>query len=180
MAEKEIKKEKLTEREPKLLIASPKISQSKGAEFKEKIVRILQKDIEGNMTLYSGLTKIKGVSWSLANAVCKKLEMDKNKKIGSLSEAEIEKIKNFLKNPDIREYLKNRQKDFDSGEDKHLTGADLELRKEFDIKRLKKIKSYRGYRHIAGLPVRGQRTKSHFRKNRAKGAGIKKKKKIEK
>ena len=30
-------------------------------------------------------------------------------------------------------------------------------------------------RHAAGLPTRGQRTKAHFRKNRPKGAGIKKK-----
>ena len=41
---------------------------------------------------------------------------------------------------------------------------DLDIQKEFDIKRLKKIKSYRGLRHAQGLPVRGQRTRSHFRK----------------
>ena len=65
----------------------------------------------------------------------------------------------------------------ETGENKHLTGSDLELRNEFDIKRLKKIRVYRGYRHMARLPVRGQRTRGHFRKNRAKGVGIKKKKK---
>ena len=69
----------------------------------------------------------------------------------------------------------NRQNDFESGEDKHLTGSNLELRKEFDIKRLKKIKSYKGLRHSSNLPMRGQRTKSNFRRNRRKGAGIKKK-----
>lgn len=146
---------------------------------RERIVRIMQKDIEGGMKLYPGLTKIKGVSWSLSNAVCKKIGIDKNKKIGSLTESEIEKIEDFLKNPDIPKYLKNRQNDFETGKDEHLTGSNLELRKEFDIKRLKKIKSYRGYRHLAGLPVRGQRTRAHFRKNRAKAAGIKKRKKLE-
>jgi small subunit ribosomal protein S13 len=40
---------------------------------------------------------------------------------------------------------------------------------------LRKIKSYRGLRHASNLPLRGQRTKSHFRKNRRKGSGIKKK-----
>jgi len=40
---------------------------------------------------------------------------------------------------------------------------------------MKKIKSYKGIRHVAGLPVRGQRTKSHFRKNARKSGGIKKK-----
>mgnify|MGYP003994385531 CR=1 FL=1 len=47
-------------------------------------------------------------------------------------------------------------------------GIDLKLRKEFDIKRLKKIKSYKGVRHNYNLPVRGQRTKANFRKNRKK------------
>lgn len=69
----------------------------------------------------------------------------------------------------------NRRKDVESGEEKHLTGTDLDLRKDFDIKKLKKIKSYRGLRHTAGLPTRGQRTKAHFRSNRKKGSGIKKK-----
>ena len=49
------------------------------------------------------------------------------------------------------------------------------LQTEFDIKRLKKIKSYKGYRHMSNLPVRGQRTRSNFRRNRRRGAGIKKK-----
>ena len=43
-------------------------------------------------------------------------------------------------------------------------------------KRLQMIKSYKGMRHAAGLPVRGQRTKSNFRKNKGKGSlGVKKK-----
>ena len=141
----------------------------------ERIIRILSEDIEGRMTLYSGLAKIKGISWSFSNAICKKLKMNKRRKIGSLKDEEIKVIIDFIKNPDVPEHILNRRKDFDTGENKHLTGTDLDLRKEFDIKRLKKIKSYRGIRHSAGLPLRGQRTRSNFRKNRAKGSGIKKK-----
>jgi small subunit ribosomal protein S13 len=141
----------------------------------ERIVRILSKDIEGKMRVYAGLTKIKGVSWSFSNAVCKKLKIDKTKTIGSLSDEEIQKISDFIKNPKLPAYILNRRRDFETGEERHLTGTDLELRKDFDIKKLKKIKSYRGIRHTAGLPVRGQRTKAHFRKNRKKGSGIKKK-----
>ena len=146
-------------------------------KYEERIVRIISEDIEGKMNLYAGLAKIKGVSWSLANAVCNILNINKTRKIGSLTDAEIKKITEFIKKPRVPEYLFNRRNDFDTGENKHLTGSDLELQKEFDIKRLKKIKSYKGYRHASGLPVRGQRTKSNFRKNRRKGAGIKKKKK---
>jgi small subunit ribosomal protein S13 len=146
----------------------------------ERIVRILSKDIEGGMTVYSGLTKIKGVSWSLANAVCKKLGIDNRRKIGSLNEAEVKKISEFIKKPEVPEFMLNRRRDFETGESKHLTGSDLELTNEFDIKRLKKIKSYRGIRHATGQPLRGQRTRSHFRKNRKKATGIKKKAKVTK
>ena len=141
----------------------------------ERIIRILSKDIGGRMKIYPGLTKIKGVSWSLSNVVCKILKIEKTRKIGSLTNEEITKISEFIKNPKVSKYLINRRKDFETGENKHLTGSDLELQTEFDIKRLKKIKSYRGYRHMSGLPSRGQRTKSNFRRNKSKGSGIKKK-----
>ena len=144
----------------------------------DRLVRIMSNDIEGKMMIYSGLTKIKGVSWSLSNATCKILKIDKKKRIGLLTKEEIDKISDFLKNPKVPAHLVNRRKDFDSGEDKHLIGSNLELQKEFDIKRLKKIKSYRGIRHTIGQPVRGQRTKSHFRSNRKRGSGIKRKEKV--
>jgi len=141
----------------------------------ERIIRILSTDIEGGMKIFPGLTKIKGISWSVSNAICKILKIEKQRKIGSLTAEEIKKISDFVKSIVIPEFLLNRKKDLETGENKHLIGVDLELRNEFDIKRLKKIKSYRGYRHTAKLPVRGQRTRGHFRKNRAKGVGIKKK-----
>jgi len=154
--------------------------EKKEQRSEDRVVRILSQDIEGKMSIYSGLTKIKGVSWSMANAICKKLKIDKKKKIGSLTEADVQKIIDFIKNPEVPKHLLNRRNDFETGENKHLIGSDLELKKEFDIKRLKKIKSYKGFRHVAGLPVRGQRTRSNFRRNKAKGAGIKKKPKKEK
>ena len=154
--------------------------QQKPSELKseDRIVRILSTDMEGKMKIFHGMTKIKGISWSFSNAICKVLKIDKNRRIGSLNENEIKKISDFIKSPVLLPaYLINRRTDLETGENKHLTGSDLELRNEFDIKRLKKIRVYRGYRHIARLPVRGQRTKGHFRRNRAKGVGIKKKKK---
>lgn len=147
----------------------------KEQKAEERIVRISSRDVEGGMKIYAGLAKIKGVSWSLSNAVCKKLKIDKTRKIGSLTEEEIKKITDFIKNPKVPKHILNRRGDFETGKDKHLVESDLELQKEFEIKRLKKIKSYRGFRHSSGLPLRGQRTKSNFRKNKAKGAGIKKK-----
>ena len=152
-------------------------TQQKQTKDEDRIVRILSKDIEGKMKGYPGLAKIKGISWSLSNAICKLIGLDKNKKIGALTDNEMSKLTEFIKNPKLPQFLHNRKKDYETGEDKHLTGTDLELRTEFDIKRLKKIKSYRGFRHAAGLPSRGQRTKSNFRRNKSKGVGIKKKNK---
>ncbi|MBI4116948.1 30S ribosomal protein S13 [Candidatus Pacearchaeota archaeon] len=149
--------------------------QNREEKNEEKLVRIMSKDIEGKMKIYPGLTKIKGISWGISNAVCKILGIDKNRKIGSLAEDEIKKISDFMKNPKIPPFLVNRRFDFETGEDRHLTGTDLDFRKDFDIKRLKNIKSYKGMRHQLGLPVRGQRTKGHFRRNKSKSVGIKKK-----
>jgi small subunit ribosomal protein S13 len=141
----------------------------------ERIIRILSKDVPGNSKIYPGLARIKGVAWAFSNAICKVLKFNKNKQIKDLTEDEIKNIEDFIKNPKVPKYLMNRESDPETGEDKHLNGNDLELRNEFDVKRLRKVKSYRGFRHGAKLPLRGQRTKSNFRKNRSKGSGIKKK-----
>lgn len=178
MAENKKKNEQIEDASKEKIkkIERPSMIQEKGErKAEDKLVRILSQDIEGKMGLYVGLTKIKGISWGLSKAICEKLGMDKRKKIGDLKEEEIKRISEFIKNPDVPTFLFNRRNDFETGINKHLTGSDLDLKREFDIKRLKKIKSYRGVRHVAGLPVRGQRTKSHFRKNKSKGAGIKKK-----
>ena len=141
-----------------------------------RLVRILGKDIRGDNGLLSGLTKIQGISWAFANAICKNLELDEKKKIQEITKEEMVKMEEFIKNPNVPGFLKNRQNDFDDGEDKHIVGADLKLRREFDIKRLRKIRSYKGSRHAANLPVRGQRTKSNFRKNRKPSVAAGKKK----
>jgi len=141
-----------------------------------KIIRILQTDIPGNKNIYAGLTRIKGVSWSISNALCILLNLEKKRKVETLSKEEITKIEDFLRKAEFPKFLLNRKKDLITGEDKHLIGSDLDLAKELDIKRLKKIRSYRGLRHATGQPTRGQKTRSHFRENRKKGVGIKKKK----
>ena len=142
--------------------------------------RILQTDIPGNKKVLTGLTYLKGVSWSISNALCKILEIDPDKKVEQLEKKEIEKITEAIGNLEkkIPRFLLNRRKDFETGLDYHLTGVGLDMKKEFDIRRLKKIRSYRGLRHATGQPTRGQRTKSHFRarkKNRAIGDKVKKK-----
>jgi small subunit ribosomal protein S13 len=133
------------------------------------LIRILSTDIPGEFSVYAGLTKIKGVSWAISNAVCVALNLDKTKKVVSLTPEEIEKISTFIKAPKLPEFLLNRKRDRETGISKHLVTADLDLARDFDIRRMKKIKSYKGWRHALGQPVRGQRTRSHFRKGAAIG-----------
>jgi len=145
----------------------------KKEEF-ETLVRILQTDIPGNKNTYVGLTYIKGVSFAMSNAICHILKLDKKKKVVDLSKEELEHINEGIKNLEVPLFMKNRRNDFDTGEDEHLLISDLDLRKEFDIKRLRKIRCYKGSRHARGLPVRGQRTRSHFRSTgRNKAVGVK-------
>lgn len=166
MTEKEFREKEAKEEEKK------KAGKPERKEIiEESLVRVLSTDIPGNKRLVAGLTRIKGVSWAFSNATCHMLKIDKNKRIKELSEDDIKKISEFIKNPKLPEFLLNRRRDVETGKSLHLLGGDLDLQKEFDIKRLKKIRSYRGLRHALGQPVRGQRTKSHFR---AKGKKVRK------
>ena len=140
----------------------------------EVIVRIFGQDVLGSKNIYTAMTKIKGVSWAISNAVCINLGLNRATKVIELSKDDIKKIEHELKHVRVPTFMKNRRLDLDSGEDLHLLTTELDIKKEFDIKRLKKIKSYRGIRHSLGLPVRGQRTRSHFR-SKGGATGVKKK-----
>jgi len=151
-----------------------KLKQQREEEFLESLVRIHGKDVPGNKKIYPGLTYIKGISWPISNAICKILKIDKNTKISELSKKQIEEIEAFLQKPMIYDYLKNRQRDYETGESKHIFTNELDMVKDFDIKRMKQIKSYKGMRHALKQPVRGQRTRSHFRTTGV-AVGVKKK-----
>jgi small subunit ribosomal protein S13 len=142
-----------------------------------KIIRIMQTDVPGSKNVYAGLTRIKGVSWAISNAVCLMNNIDKKRKIETLSKEEIQKIEEALKAHKFPKFLLNRRNDFSTGGDSHILGSGLDMAKELDIKRLKKIRSFRGLRHATGQPTRGQRTRSHFRENRKRGVGVKVKQK---
>ena len=145
-------------------------------QLEKQLIRLGDVDLIGTKPTYMALKKIKGISYTFANAICSIANIPKNKKIGNLSEEEIQKVQDIIKNPakyNIKPFLMNRQKDVETGESKHLISSDLKLATEFDIKRMKMIKSYKGVRHSIGQPVRGQRTKAHFRKGSA--LGVKKK-----
>ncbi|KYK25291.1 hypothetical protein AYK26_02305 [Euryarchaeota archaeon SM23-78] len=148
-------------------------------EFKH-LVRVANNDIKGEKHVIYALTGIKGVSIMFANAVCRKAKVSVTKKAGYLSDSEVKALENVILDPakaGIPVWMFNRKRDYETGEDKHVFSGNLDFIHEMDIKRMKKTKSYKGLRHQWGLPVRGQRTKSNFRKNKGKGSlGVQKKK----
>ena len=108
------------------------------------MARIVGVDLPNEKRVESGLTYIYGIGRVTSNKVLKDTGIDPDTRVKDLTEEQIGKI---------REYL-----------DKNLT-TEGELRRvvNMNIKALQEIKSYRGLRHKAGLPVRGQNTKSNAR-----------------
>lgn len=127
------------------------------------IVRIAATDVNGELSTLYGLAEIKGIGVNLASAICRVLNLDPHMKIGYLTEEEIGKIEDVFKNfarYGIPEWLFNRRKDYETGRNVHLVGSELIYYVKQDIEREKKIKSWRGIRHVLGLKVRGQRTRT--------------------
>ncbi|HIH66211.1 MAG TPA: 30S ribosomal protein S13, partial [Nanoarchaeota archaeon] len=94
----------------------------------------------------------------------------------TLSDTEIKALEETIKSLHTRAlptFILNKPK-MHEGAAKHLIGTDLELQLRTDIRGMRDIQSYKGIRHALGLPVRGQRTKSHFRHGRAVGVTKKK------
>lgn len=173
MAEKETKQDNKPQKAAKPE-AEKKKARPEEVQY-DSLVRINGYDIPGSRGLYVGLTRIKGVSWAVANFLILKLGMKHETKVSSLSKDDIKKIEDFLANIDMPDFMKNRRSDIETGETSHIIGNALDIRKDFDIKRMKKMKSYKGVRHSSKLPVRGQRTKSHFREKGRSAAGVRKK-----
>ncbi len=133
---------------------------SEGTSFRH-IVRIAGVDVEGDLLLPYGLAKIKGVGYNLGLAIVRVLGYDPNMRVGYLTDEDVKKIEEVIQNPlkfGIPPWFLNRRKDYVTGEDKHLVGADLIFAARQDIEREMRIKSWRGIRHSLGLKVRGQRT----------------------
>ena len=147
------------------------------------IVRIANKDLNGHLPIPKAILAIKGVGQKLANAISeaasKELGVDKYELVGNLSEEQTQLLEDIILNPakhDIPSWMVNRRKDPVNAEDMHLTESDLDFGIKQDIEKERKIRSYRGIRHTKGLPVRGQRTRSTFRKGPAVGVQRKKNK----
>lgn len=140
-------------------------------EFRH-ILRLMGKDLDGTSNIVYALSQIKGINIRLADAIVKKANIPLDKRVGFLSEGEIRKISEIARNPHdygLPVWLLNRRKDPETGKDVHFTTSDLDLQVKADIERMKRVRSWRGYRHAYGLKVRGQRTRTTSRKGKSVG-----------
>ena len=138
-----------------------------------RIVRVLTTDIDGSLNVERALRRVKGVSFMFSRSVCTATGIDGKRKIGALSETEVKMLEGFIKKPALPAWMLNRRKDNESGDNIHLTMADLDFRKREDINTLRRIRAYKGIRHELGQPVRGQRTRSSFRTQKTVGVSRK-------
>eukprot|EP01111_Echinosteliopsis_oligospora_P014156 TRINITY_DN526_c0_g1_i2.p2 TRINITY_DN526_c0_g1~~TRINITY_DN526_c0_g1_i2.p2 ORF type:complete len:129 (-),score=30.57 TRINITY_DN526_c0_g1_i2:98-484(-) len=124
------------------------------------------------------LTAIKGCGRRFSNIVCKKAEVDINKRAGELTNEEIDKLVTIINHPrqfKIPDWFLNRQKDIKDGKTSQVISNNLDIKLRDDLERLKKIRAHRGLRHYWGVRVRGQHTKTTGRRGRTVGVAGKKK-----
>jgi len=110
-------------------------------------MRIVGVNIPDNKKIEYALPYIYGIGLSSARKIVRLAQVDPRKRTKELGPEEVNRI---------REIIEKNYK------------IEGELRREvmMNIKRLKELQTYRGIRHIRGLPVRGQRTKSNSRTRR--------------
>jgi len=119
-----------------------------------------------------GLTQIKGLGYMFATAILDTLKINPNSNIGNLTDENVQGIEKLITDPiasNIPTWFLNRRKDIETGADLHLLTSDIPFTLRNDIERERIAASWRGYRHLSGLKVRGQRTRTSGRKGGAVG-----------
>src|SRR2546428_5946814 len=122
-------------------------------------------DLDGTRSVGYALTAISGVGIRVSEAVADLAGVPRAERLGNLSEEQTDKIEATLSKLGelFPPWMVNRPKDWESGLDLHLVGAEVEVRLRDDINLMKMIRSYKGVRHETGQKVRGQRTRSNGR-----------------
>ena len=109
------------------------------------MARISGIDLPRDKRIEIGLTYVKGIGLTTSRKILKKANVDFDKRVKDLTDDETRDISESIAKFEI-----------------HVEG-DLRRIVSLNIKRLTDIKCYRGIRHLKGLPVRGQRTKTNAR-----------------
>ena len=122
------------------------------------MARIAGVNIPTNKRVEIALSYIHGIGRTKATEICDKIGLPKERRVQELTDSEVIQIREII--------------DAD-----HIVEGDLRREVAMNIKRLMDLRSYRGLRHRAGLPVRGQRTSTNARTRKGKPKAIAGKKK---
>ena len=113
------------------------------------MTRLLGINLPDDKRIDYALTLVYGVGWTRAAALLAQVKVDPSKRVKTVTEEEMKKITQVL-------------------EKAYKVEGDLREEINENLKRLREIGCYRGIRHLRGLPVRGQRTRSNGRTKRGK------------
>jgi len=123
------------------------------------VARIAGIDLPKKKRAEIGLTYIHGIGHTTSRAILAKAGVDVNKKVGDLTDDEVQRIRSIIT------------------ADYKVEGA-LRSEVQMNIKRLMDIGCYRGIRHRRGLPARGQRTRTNARTRKGRRKTVAGKKKV--
>jgi len=104
-------------------------------------------DLPRDKRVEIGLTYIYGIGLTRSKEILAKTGVSPDVRVKDLTDADVAKLR-------------------DAVESDYQVEGDLRRLESMNIKRLMDIGSYRGRRHRAGLPVRGQRTRTNSRTRR--------------
>jgi len=108
------------------------------------MARIAGVDIPSEKRTDIALQRIFGIGAYRAREICEKVQIDPATRAGKLTEDQVSRIANLI-------------------ESDYVVEGQLRRQVQQNIARLRDIRCYRGLRHMRGLPVRGQRTKTNAR-----------------
>jgi small subunit ribosomal protein S13 len=117
------------------------------------MARISGVTIPSEKQVWVSLTYVYGIGPKTAENIVKQANVERTARVKDLTDAEIARIQDVI-NAD------------------HVVEGELQRVVTGNIKRLKDIKAYRGLRHSANLPSRGQRTKTNARTRRGKKSTV--------
>jgi small subunit ribosomal protein S13 len=117
------------------------------------MARIANITLPNDKQIYIGLTAVYGIGINTAKHILTELKIDAAKRVKDLTTAEEQQLNDYIATHMMVE-------------------GNLQRIVQGNIKRLKDINSYRGLRHKAGLPVRGQRTRTNARTRKGKAIAV--------
>ncbi|MBL6758475.1 MAG: 30S ribosomal protein S13 [Pelagibacteraceae bacterium] len=117
------------------------------------MARISGVNLPLNKQVHIALQYIYGIGDHYAEKICTELKIEKSKRVNSLTDDEVLKIRELI-------------------DGKYKVEGDLRREISLNIKRLRDLGTYRGTRHRKKLPVRGQRTSSNARTRKGKAIAI--------